>query len=183
MRRTLLLLLLVLGAAALVLVVEAPHRQSGPESVRGPRVLRVPAAAVREIALRGATRELVAVRTPDAWRLAGRPATAGQGEALDTLVETLVALRAIDAFRPGDRAALGLGPPAATIAVRTDRGTRTLRLGAPNAGGGALYAEREGHPRVFLVGTGLLSAIDRVFYQHGLTASDPGTVARPTLRD
>ena len=183
MRRTLLLLLLVLGAAALVLVVEAPHRQSGPESVRGPRVLRVPAAAVREIALRGATRELVAVRTPDGWRLAGRPATAGQGEALDTLVETLVALRAIDAFRPGDRAALGLDPPAATIAVRTDRGTRTLRLGAPNAGGGALYAEREGHPRVFLVGTGLLSAIDRVFYQRGLATSDPGTVARPTLRD
>ena len=183
MRRTLLLLLLVLGAAALVLVVAPPHRQSGPESVRGPRVLRVPAAAVREIALRGATRELVAVRAPGGWRLDGRPATAGQREALDALVETLVGLRAVDAFRPGDRTALGLDPPAATIAVQTDRRTRMLRLGAPNAGGSALYAEREGHPRVFLVGAGLLSAIDRVFYQRGLATPDPGTVARPTLRD
>jgi hypothetical protein len=38
----------------------------------------------------------------------------------------------------------------------------------PNAAGSALYVEREGHPRVFLVGSGLLSAIDRVFYQQDL---------------
>lgn len=165
MRRALVLLLLVLGAVALVLVVGSPPRQSGPESVRGPRVLRVAAAAVREIALQGATRQLVAVRTAAGWRLDDRPATPGQAEALDALVETLVGLRAVDAFRTSDRAVLGLDPPAATVAVRTDRRTRTLRLGSPNAAGSALYAEREGHPRVFLVGTGLLSAIDRVFYQ------------------
>jgi hypothetical protein len=164
-RRTVVLLLLVLAVAGLVLVVEPPPRLSGPESVRGPRVLRVRAGAVREVTLRGATRELVAARTPDGWRLDGRPATAGQGEALDALVETLVGLRAVDAFRPGDRAAVGLDPPAATITVRTDRRTRTLQLGMPNAAGSAVYAERAGHPRVFLVGTGLLSAIDRVFYQ------------------
>lgn len=168
MRRTLVLLLLVLAAAILVLVVEAPRRRSGPESVSGPRVLRVRAAAVREIVLQGATRQLVAVRTAAGWRLDDQPATPGQAEALEALVETLVGLRALDAFRTGDRAALGLDPPAATVVVRTDRRKRTLRIGAPNASGSALYAEREGHPRVFLVGTGLLSAIDRVFYQRGL---------------
>jgi len=30
---------------------------------------------------------------------------------------------------------------------------------------GSVYAERPGHPRIFLVGTGLLSALERVFYQ------------------
>jgi hypothetical protein len=155
----------VLGAAALLRVVEAPPRRSGPESVRGPRVLRITAGDVREIELHGGTRHLVAVRTPAGWRLDDRPATPAQAEALDALVATLAGLRAVDAFRTGDRAALGLEPPVATLAVRTARRTRTLRLGKPNAAASALYAEREGHPRVFLIGTGLLSAIDRVFYQ------------------
>jgi Domain of unknown function (DUF4340) len=170
-RRTLLLLLLVLAAAALVVMVEPPPRLSGPESVRGPRVLRVHARAVREITLRGATRELVAARSSSGWQLDGQPATAGQAESLDGLVETLVALRGIDAFRPRDRAAIGLDPPAASIVVRTDRRTRTLNLGTPNAAGSAVYMERAGHPRVFLVGTGLLSAIDRVFYQREVAKS------------
>ena len=181
MRRALVLLLLVLGALALVLVVGSPPRQSGPESVRGPRVLRVAAAAVREITLQGATRQLVAVRTAAGWRLDDRPATPGQAEALDALVETLVGLRAVDAFRTSDRAVLGLDPPAATVAVRTDRRTRTLRLGSPNAAGSALYAEREGHPRVFLVGTGLLSAIDRVFYQRDVGVKAQASCERCSL--
>ncbi len=175
MRRTLVLLLVVLGAASLVVVVEPPHRVSGPESVRGPRVLRLRAGAVRGVELRGATRTLAARRSDDGWSLDGQPATTAQTEALDALVETLVGLRAIDAFRTRDRATLGLDPPAATIAVRTERETRTLRLGVPNAAGSALYVEREGHPRVFLVGTGLLSAIDRVFYQRGLSKPPAST--------
>jgi len=169
-RRTLLLLLLVLAAAALVVTVEPPRRLSGPESVRGPRVLRAHARAVREITLRGATRELVAARSPSGWELDGRPATAGQAEALDALVHALVTLRGIDAFRPRDRVAIGLDPPAATIVVRTNHRTRTLNLGTPNAAGSAVYIERAGHPRVFLVGTGLLSSIDRVFYQRQVAA-------------
>jgi PPOX class probable FMN-dependent enzyme len=177
-RRTLLLLLLVLAAATLVLLVEAPQRRSGPESVHGPRVIRVRAGAVREIALHGGSRSLVAVRTPGGWRVDGRPATAGQEDALDALLQTLVGLRAIDAFRTDDRAALGLDPPVATIAVQTDRRTRTLLLGAPNAGGSALYAERAGHPRVFLVGTALLSAIDRVFYQRDVAPPAGGDPPR-----
>ena len=126
--------------------------------------------------------------SPSARRTAGvstavrrRP---GRREALDALVETLVGPagdRRVPARRPGGARTRSAGRDASRCAPIGGRAT--LRLGAPNAAGSALYAEREGHPRVFLVGTGLLSAIDRVFYQRGLTASDPGTVARPTLRD
>jgi uncharacterized protein DUF4340 len=162
-----LLLLLVLGAGALLFIVEAPPRRTGPESVRGPRVLRMRAASVRSVELRAGERHVVAVRERGGWRLDRGPAPASAAEALDGLVDALAGLRAVDAFRPERGAQLGLDPPAATITVRTAHRELALRLGAPNASGGSFYAERAGHPRVFLVGTGLLSAIERVFYQTG----------------
>jgi hypothetical protein len=162
-----------LGAAALVLVVQAPRRPTGLESVRGPRVLRVRPDRVRRVELSGG-RSLSAVRTAAGWELDGRPADAAAVEALDALVETLANLRALDAFRPGDRKALGLDPPAATLAVFTRERERRLALGTPNSAGNAIYVERLGHPRVFLVGTGMLSAIDRVFYQKDLMAKGSG---------
>jgi hypothetical protein len=155
----------VLGAGALLLVVEAPPRRTGPESVRGPRVLRVRAASVRAVELRAGDHQVAAVRAPGGWQLDDRPAPPGAVDALDTLVTTLADLRAVDAFRPERGAQLGLDPPTATIALRTAHRQIVLQLGAPNASGGSVYAERQGHPRIFLVGTGLLSALERVFYQ------------------
>lgn len=152
----------------LVLLVEGPPRRSGPESVRGPRLLRLHAASVRGFEVEAGARRLVAVRTPGGWRLDGRPASPGAAEALDAFVDALARLRAVDAFRPRDRGALGLAPPAATITIHTARHERQIKLGGTNASGSSVYAERQGHPRVFLVGTGLLSAIDRLFYQQGL---------------
>src|SRR5262245_65548864 len=127
--------------------VESPLRRSGPESVRGPRVLRIRAPAVERVELAGGTRRLVAVRGASGWQVDDRTASTGEAEALDALVETLAQLRALDAFRPGDMATLGLDPPAATILVQTGHRDRLLRLGAPSASGGALYVERDGHPR------------------------------------
>jgi hypothetical protein len=161
-------MLVVLSAAALLFVVEAPRRETGLESVRGPRVLRVRPDRVRRVELVGGARRLTAVRTTSGWEVDGRPADEATVEALDALVTTLAGLRALDAFRPGDRTALGLDPPAATLAVFTDRRERRLALGVPNAAGNGLYVERLGHPRVFVVGTGMLSAIDRVFFQQRL---------------
>ena len=173
-------------AAALVMVVEAPRRLSGPESVRGPRVLRVRAGAVRGLEIEAGPRRLSAVRSAGGWLLDGRPATAAAADALDTLVVTLASLRAVDAFRPADRQALGLEPPAAIITLKTRRGDQRLRLGTLNAAGSALYAERAGHPRAFLAGTGLLSALERVFYQHDLggrsDAPDPEAWVPPSPR-
>src|SRR5262249_17405568 len=116
-------------------------------------------------------------RSGSGWVLDGSPATAAAADALDTLVSTLAGLRAVDAFRPGDRQALGLQPPAAIITLRTRRGDQRLRLGALNAAGSALDAERDGPPRVFLAGTGLLTAVERVFYQQELGGR--GGVPRP----
>ncbi len=166
------LLLLVAVAAALVIVVEGPRRVSGPDSVRGPHVLRVRPGAVRKLEIEAGPRHLSAVRSASGWLLDGHPATAAAADALETLVVTLASLRAVDAFRPADRQALGLEPPAAIITLGTRRGDQRLRLGTLNAAGSALYAERDGHPRAFLAGTGLLTAIERVFYQHDLGGSD-----------
>jgi Domain of unknown function (DUF4340) len=163
--------LLVALATGLVLVIEGPRRISGPESVHGPRVLHLRAAGVRAIEVEAGTRRLSATRSPGGWVLDGRPAPAPAAEALDALAETLAGVRALDAFRPGDRQALGLDPARAMLTVRTRRGDQRLRLGETNASGGALYVERDGHPRAFLVGTGLLSSLDRVFYQRDLAAS------------
>ena len=167
------LVLLVALATALVFVIEGPRRISGPESVHGPRVLHLRPAAVRAIEVDAGTRRLSATRSPEGWVLDGRPATAPAAEALDALTETLASVRALDAFRPSDRQALGLDPARAMLTVTTRRGDQRLRLGATNASGGALYVERDGHPRAFLVGTGILSSLDRVFYQRDLAAS-PG---------
>ena len=164
-------MLLVAIAAGLVLVIEGPRRLSGPESVHGPRILHLRPAAVRAIEVEGDAGRLSATRTRQGWVLDGRPATAPAAEALDALAETLASARALDAFRPGDRQALGLDPARATLTVRTRRGDQRLRLGATNASGGALYVERDGHPRAFLVGTGLLSSLDRVLYQRDLATS------------
>ena len=44
------------------------------------------------------------------------------------------------------------------------RGVRRLVIGDLNAAGGALYARREGDPRVLEVGSALLSDLERVFF-------------------
>ena len=154
-----------------MLVIEGPRPISGPESVHGPRVLHLRPAAVRTIEVGAGTRRLSATRSPEGWILDGRPATAAAAEALDALAQNLASVRALDAFRPGDRQALGLDPARAMLTVTTRRGAQRLRLGATNASGGALYVERDGHPRAFIVGTGLLSSLDRVFYQRDLAES------------
>src|SRR5262249_56401396 len=111
------LLLLVVMGAALVMVVEGPRRLSGPESVRGPHVLRVRAGAVRELEIEAGPRRLRAARSGSGWVLDGSPATAAAADALDTLVSTLAGLRAVDAFRPGDRQGLRPRAPPALITL------------------------------------------------------------------
>src|SRR5262249_8546199 len=148
------------------MVVEGPRRLSGPESVRGPHVLRVRASAVREVEIEAGPRRLRAARSGSGWVLDGSPATAAAAGALQTLVSTLARLRALDAFRPP--APHAPRPPAPPPLLTPRRGDQRLRLGALTAAGSALYAERDGHPRVFLAGTGLLTALERVFYQQDL---------------
>lgn len=162
---------MVLGAT-LVLLVRAPERRAPSDAARGHRVLGVAPHAVRalEVALDG--RRFAARRNTGGWEIDGRPASPRAAEALADLVETLGGLRAVDVFRPRDAASFGLDRPRATIVVVTPRGPRRLVLGDANAAASALYARRDGDPRVLQVGMFLLSGIERVFYTRD--ASAPG---------
>lgn len=170
MRRTLVLVGLVALGAALLRAVPAPVRRTGYHALSGPRVLRVapPRVQALEVALEG--RGFNARRTPDGWEVDGRATPDVATEALDDLVAMLADLRAVDAFRPRDPGSYGLDHPRGSIGVATARRVRRLVLGDFNAGRSALYARRDGDRRVVLVGTLLLSAIERVFYVLGAPA-------------
>jgi hypothetical protein len=163
-RRTLSLAALAALGAILVLVVRAPSPPEPAALVRGHRVFRVVPGAVRalEVSLDG--RRFAARRSPEGWEIDGRRATVRSAEALSDLVDLLGALRAVDVFRPRDGASYGLDHPRGTITVVTARRTRRVVLGDSNAVASALYARRQGDPRVLQVGTLLLSAIERVLY-------------------
>jgi uncharacterized protein YgbK (DUF1537 family) len=128
-------------------------------------VLPVAAAAVRGVAVRWASVGFAAERTAGGWRFDGRAASPAAAQALDALVAQLARLRAVDAFRADDLAQFGLAPAEGAIVLTTGAGVRRLDLGRFTTTGGALYARREGHPRVFLVGSGLLSSLERVRFQ------------------
>ena len=109
-------------------------------------------------------RRFSARRAPGGWELDGRPASAASADALEDLVETVAGLRAIDAFRARGASSYGLDRPRGAIELATSHGARRLTLGALNSAGSAFYARRTGDPRVVLVGTIVLSDVERVLY-------------------
>ena len=163
-RRTVVLAGLVVLGATLVVLVRAPVRPRGQFAVRGHRVFGLGRGAVRgiEVALEG--RRFSARRTAEGWEIDGRRASPGTAAALDDLVETVAGLRAVDSFRSRDTASYGLERPHAAIEVVTARGVRRLVIGDLNAAGSAFYARRAGDPRVLQVGSGLLTGLERVFF-------------------
>ncbi len=181
MRRTLLLAGLAALGVVLVLLVRAPVRRTGPESVRGHRVFGVSARAVRGIDAVVEDRRFSARRVAGGWEIDGRQAGRATSEALDDLLEALVHLRAVDVFRPHDTASYGLDHPRATLELVTGRGVRRLVIGAANAGGSTFYARREGSPRIAQVGTLLLSDIERVFFTRDRTSAAANARYRPEI--
>lgn len=165
MRRVLALAALVAAAAVLVTWVEAPRRRTGREMITGPSVLRLVARDVHAITATVGDRRFAAVRDGAGWRVDGVPAQPALAEAVDDLVETLAGLRAVQAFRSDDVRQFGLDAPGGSIVVEGPHGRRTLALGRFDSVGSALYARRDGDPRVFLVGAALGSAVERVFYR------------------
>ena len=99
------------------------------------------------------------VAPEDAERVAAHLA-----QALDDLVATLADLRAVDVFRPRELADFGFEPPRAVITLLTPRRTRRVVLGEATMAGNALYARREGDRRVMQVGIGILTDLERLFY-------------------
>jgi hypothetical protein len=149
----------------LVWRIEAPRPRTGLERAHGPRVLRIARATVTGVTATLDGRTFAATRAGGAWQLDGRPARHGEVDAIDALVDTLARVRAVDAFRSENLAQFGLVSPDDSITVTTRRGPRRLLLGRFNSRGSAVYCRRDGDPRVFLLGSGVLSGIERVFWQ------------------
>ena len=164
MARTVALVALVALGAVLVAVVRAPVRPTGLDAVRGSRILRVRPAAVDRLAVSLDERRFAARRAAGGWEIDGRPASPAAAAALEDLVQSLVSLRAVDVFRSRDASAYGLDRPQATIVVETPRGRRQVTLGALNAAGSTVYARRDNDPRIFQLGTHLLTQLQRVLY-------------------
>ena len=164
-RRLLVLAVLVVAAGALVLLVEAPTRPTGEESVSGPRLVRLaPASIDRVVVVIGAHRA-AAERADGRWTIDGRPASAALGGALDDFLHTLTSLRAVDRFRPRDGATFGFEPsPRASIELGAAQETLRIVVGELNGARSAVYARRDGDPHVWLVGLYLISAMERVIY-------------------
>jgi hypothetical protein len=140
-------------------------------------VLPVAPGSVRTIALDLDGRRLVAERADGRWAIDGAPAAPRAAEALDDLVEALAGLRAVDVFRSRDAGSYGLDTPRGAIEVVSAGGARRrLVLGGLNVAGAALYARRDGDPRVLQVGTLLLTEMERAL--HARDAATPGVSAR-----
>jgi hypothetical protein len=150
---------------ALVLAVRPPRREAERAERRGHRVFRISGGGLEALELLTPEARLVARPMHAGWEIDGAPATRGMAAALDDLRAMLVDLRAVDVFRPRDGSSYGLDRPRVTVVVRTRRVVRRVALGAPNAAGSAFYARRDGDPRVMQVGSLLVSAIERVFYE------------------
>jgi len=163
-RRTFVLLGIVACAGLAVLVVDPPPRQAPGDQVRGPRVVKLRSTDVQGLTLALRDGRMAIARRGEHWDVDGQPSGERLAESIDDLIALLTTMRAVDRFRAPDDAAYGLDAPLGLIEVRgTLRETR-LVLGALNHAGSAVYARRDGHPRVLLLGSHLLSAIDRVFY-------------------
>jgi len=151
-------------ASALVVLIEAPPRRAGEEAVRGPRLFKMSAREISQVRVSIGERHAVASRVGDGWLLDGRPASPPLADALADLVRTLATLRAVDRFLPRDGASFGFEPPRATIEVTSGARQTRVVLGELNAARSAVYARREGTPRVWLIGLYLVSALERVIY-------------------
>jgi len=163
-RRTLPLAALAAFGVLLVLCVRPAAVPRGRDAARGHRLFNADARSVRGVALELHGRHVASTRGARGWSVDGRPASPEAAAALGDLLDTLLALRAVDAFRAGHASAFGLDQPGGTITVVTPRGPRRLEVGELNAAGSAFYARRDGDPRVWQVGTLVLSDVERVFY-------------------
>ena len=164
-RRLVLLALLVVVAGALVVLVEAPVRRSGQETVSGPRLVQLAPESVDRVVVTIGERRAAVERVAGHWTVRGRAVSAALDDAIGNLVDTLTGLRAVDRFRPRDGASFGFEPtPRATLELGEPRRTTRILLGELNGARSVVYARRDGDLHVWLVGLYLISAMERVIY-------------------
>lgn len=173
MRRTLVLVALVAVGAVLVWLVPAPKRQTGVEALRGARLFDVDATAVTQLdfVLRDASVSLA--RRDGVWSVDGKVANAGETAAIADLVELLTRMRAVDSFDSDDTTQFALDPPQATITLKAGAREIQLALGGFNSTGTTVYGRIDGDPRMFQIGTQIMSSMQAVLFQRKLATEEP----------
>jgi hypothetical protein len=166
--RTLILAALVVVGALLVWLAPAPTRQTGIEALRGARLFKAEASDVSAIDFSLRDDHASLVRRDGAWQVDGRPANAGETAAIEDLVTFLTRLRAVDSFRSEDHSQFAFEPPQATITLEAPNHETTLEVGGFNSTGTTVYGRRADDPRVFQIGTQILSSMQAVLFQRKL---------------
>jgi hypothetical protein len=167
----------VLAGAVLVWLTPAPRRQTGIAALTGARLFKVDAGGVSQLDFRLRDEDASFARRDGAWTADGTPATAGEAAAVDDLVALLVRLRAVDSFRTADLAQFAFDPPQATITLKASGRETVLQVGGFNSTGTTVYGRREGDPRVFQIGTQILSSMQAVLYQRKLAREGKAAAA------
>lgn len=168
--RTVILAGLALLVVAVAVWVQPPPQKTGAEAVTGSRLVRIPRHAVQRVEVSLDGRQVVTTATAAGWTIDGQALPPALNAAVDDLIDGLVHLRAIDQFRGASQQRFGLDAPRGVITVTSARRTVRLSLGAFTGSTAALYARRDRDPRVFLIGTYLLSQIERVFDRRDVPA-------------
>lgn len=155
---------------AAIVVSERRRTEDAPPPPDAPMhsLLERDASAVAAVTFARAGRVVRAAKTAGRWRAVEPAGTQISPDLIEATIATLTAGQSAEMLvaEPVELAAYGLDAPSATVeVVLTDAPTRpiTVVLGGRNPTRTAVYARRNDHPGVFLVGMNLSYYIDLIF--------------------
>jgi hypothetical protein len=133
------------------------HKPDGPAAAHLTRApfLQVDAARLDSVEVRRGSERVRCVRAGDRWQVVDPAGRRAPSDLISALIDNLTQLPDVEVIADGaaDLAPFGLAPPVSELTLsEPDRHPVHVRLGNPNPAGTAVYAQREGDARVFLIG-------------------------------
>ena len=135
-------------------VLREPAGQPAAHLTRAP-FLQLDETRLASLELRRGSERLRCARAGDRWQVVEPAGRRAPSDLIAALIDNLTQLPDVEVVADGaaDLAPFGLAPPVSELTLaETDRPPVRVRLGNPNPAGTAVYAQREGDARVFLVG-------------------------------
>jgi len=135
-------------------VLHRPDGQPAAHLTRAP-FLQLDAARLDSVEVRRGDERLRCARTGDRWQIVEPAGRRAPSDLIAALIDNLTQLPDVEVVADGvgDLAPFGLAPEVSELTLtETDRPPFRVRLGNPNPAGTAVYAQREGDARVFLIG-------------------------------
>ncbi len=137
-----------------VAVLREPAGQPAAHLTRAP-FLQLDVARIESLEVQRGSERLRCARAGDRWQVVDPAGRHAPSDLIAALIDNLTQLPDVEvvADGAGDLVPFGLAPPVSDLTfTETDRPPVRVRLGNPNPAGTAVYAQREGDARVFLVG-------------------------------